>query len=263
MKPAVIAGLCAAAFWSSAANATPYASAKELLVNSPGAASGFYTFDPDGAGATAAFSTYADMTTAGGGWTLGLNSIHGSVAPSSDMVATLGAADLSSGFNRDLTALAVTATAQIRHVIKDQSGGVLFDGYYTGLYHDALPLAASWTILAGSFAAANLDYHLGLSWTTTTSDNDTYGPGNCADFFGGQPWYYGACWTVSPTGYTGGNTPQQNNGALGSYQIFVRETATYEPSGAGVPEPAAWALMIGGFGLTGAALRRRRAALIA
>jgi hypothetical protein len=28
---------------------------------------------------------------------------------------------------------------------------------------------------------------------------------------------------------------------------------------AGVPEPASWALMIGGFGLTGAALRRRRA----
>ena len=30
-------------------------------------------------------------------------------------------------------------------------------------------------------------------------------------------------------------------------------------SGAAVPEPAAWALMIGGFGLAGAALRRRRA----
>ncbi|WP_372786883.1 PEPxxWA-CTERM sorting domain-containing protein [Phenylobacterium sp.] len=32
---------------------------------------------------------------------------------------------------------------------------------------------------------------------------------------------------------------------------------------AGVPEPASWALMIGGFALTGAALRRRRAAVYA
>jgi hypothetical protein len=31
----------------------------------------------------------------------------------------------------------------------------------------------------------------------------------------------------------------------------------------GVPEPAAWALMIGGFGLTGAALRRRRQVAVA
>ncbi len=30
--------------------------------------------------------------------------------------------------------------------------------------------------------------------------------------------------------------------------------------GAGVPEPATWALMIGGFGMAGAALRRRRSA---
>ncbi|OYW83985.1 MAG: hypothetical protein B7Z20_11720 [Sphingobium sp. 32-64-5] len=29
----------------------------------------------------------------------------------------------------------------------------------------------------------------------------------------------------------------------------------------GVPEPASWALLIAGFGLTGAAMRRRRAAL--
>ena len=35
------------------------------------------------------------------------------------------------------------------------------------------------------------------------------------------------------------------------------------PSNGGVPEPASWALMIAGFGLTGAMLRRRRRAACA
>lgn len=57
--------------------------------------------------------------------------------------------------------------------------------------------------------------------------------------------------------------------------LHVQETGSYQDfssyfglgpgntiaifSDAGVPEPASWALMIGGFGLAGAALRRRRA----
>lgn len=38
---------------------------------------------------------------------------------------------------------------------------------------------------------------------------------------------------------------------------------TYNPFVAGVPEPASWALMIGGFGLVGGALRRSRRAVAA
>jgi hypothetical protein len=36
-----------------------------------------------------------------------------------------------------------------------------------------------------------------------------------------------------------------------------------DPTGGGVPEPASWALMIGGFGMTGAMLRRRKLAAVA
>ncbi|HET6970887.1 MAG TPA: PEPxxWA-CTERM sorting domain-containing protein [Phenylobacterium sp.] len=41
----------------------------------------------------------------------------------------------------------------------------------------------------------------------------------------------------------------------GSRDLFVMDDVTYT----GAPEPAAWALMIAGFGLAGGALRRRRA----
>nr|WP_243450482.1 PEPxxWA-CTERM sorting domain-containing protein [Polymorphobacter glacialis] len=34
-------------------------------------------------------------------------------------------------------------------------------------------------------------------------------------------------------------------------------------AGTAVPEPASWALLIAGFGLTGAAMRRRRQAIVA
>lgn len=47
------------------------------------------------------------------------------------------------------------------------------------------------------------------------------------------------------TGYRGGN--------------FLTPSVTFTQGTAGVPEPTSWALMISGFGLAGAALRRRRA----
>ncbi|WP_394761018.1 PEPxxWA-CTERM sorting domain-containing protein [Phenylobacterium sp.] len=48
------------------------------------------------------------------------------------------------------------------------------------------------------------------------------------------------------------------SGTSGTVGFDNFEFNTVRPTGAAVPEPAAWALMIAGFGLTGAALRRRR-----
>lgn len=53
--------------------------------------------------------------------------------------------------------------------------------------------------------------------------------------------------------------PQANPGSFAACAIGEVAFRT----GAVVPEPAAWALMIGGFGLVGASLRRRRTAIVA
>jgi hypothetical protein len=45
----------------------------------------------------------------------------------------------------------------------------------------------------------------------------------------------------------------------GSQDLLVFATIAAPPPA--IPEPASWAMLIAGFGLTGAALRRRRAAV--
>lgn len=54
-----------------------------------------------------------------------------------------------------------------------------------------------------------------------------------------------------------GETP--NNGAWLDFATLTVGSRDVDP-GPGIPEPSAWALMIAGFGLAGAGLRRRRAA---
>jgi hypothetical protein len=72
---------------------------------------------------------------------------------------------------------------------------------------------------------------------------------------------------LAPFGDIEYHNPATFNGALIGYQIYVHSDfninqVPFTPTG-GIPEPATWALMISGFGLTGAALRRRRATIAA
>jgi hypothetical protein len=66
--------------------------------------------------------------------------------------------------------------------------------------------------------------------------------------------------TLSGLNLTGGSHTVQFQQANRGW-TFVSEVSFFSPAG-GVPEPATWAMMVTGFGLAGAALRRRnRAAL--
>ncbi|MGL4542836.1 MAG: PEPxxWA-CTERM sorting domain-containing protein, partial [Polymorphobacter sp.] len=49
---------------------------------------------------------------------------------------------------------------------------------------------------------------------------------------------------------------------LGSAELGSFEQNSFAQANAAVPEPASWAMLIGGFALVGGTLRRRRAAFV-
>ncbi len=57
-----------------------------------------------------------------------------------------------------------------------------------------------------------------------------------------------------------GGHPSSIPGDSRSVAWYLVRDISYTLGGGGVPEPAVWALMIGGFGMAGVALRRRKAA---
>ena len=126
------------------------------------------------------------------------------------------------------------------------------------------------TVLAISGTVSDSAVDAGGPFTITGLDGSYGGPSNLL-YYPSQPFVdFGG---ISFTTDTGGvfNLGLGGGGTYG----YVLNSSVINPGGgcctagstdinlhvAGVPEPATWGLMISGFGLAGAALRRRRAAV--
>jgi hypothetical protein len=111
---------------------------------------------------------------------------------------------------------------------------------------------------------------------TGAADNGIFTNSNGADWFYADNWSWG--FKTPGTSYTkfecdpsppGGSMCIHTLSFVGGYNIneigglnsssdYEKLVFTYNGDGGAVPEPAAWALMIAGFGLVGAAARRQR-----
>ena len=155
-----------------------------------------------------------------------------------------------------------------------------------------LTMSWGWDVAAGGYgsstiAETNLSYPINWQYTFLASGNGvfsgTYSVVGTGDKFGLQPLYTTNDFTAGTLGGTvfdptgsgtfsialiAGHTYKMSLAefgnlsnsvgfvAKGSADALVDWKITY--AGGGVPEPASWALMITGFGLMGATLRRRR-----
>ena len=102
------------------------------------------------------------------------------------------------------------------------------------------------------FQMAFTDFQVAESFTWLL-DVDPADPAASPTIFGNQ--LIGATvWVDFSNGLRGTGLIEAVQGNADAGQLFIR---TFTPS-PGVPEPAAWAMMLGGFGIVGAAMRRRK-----
>ena len=119
----------------------------------------------------------------------------------------------------------------------DAGGGTL-EGYFR------------WVSISPFAAAAGTHYIIG-AYTTDLASSVGTDQGGSANFNSGVTFYTDRYSNNGDFSFASSGEGFSNAGWLG---------ANFELAG-GVPEPASWATMVGGFGLMGAALRRRRTAI--
>jgi hypothetical protein len=143
----------------------------------------------------------------------------------------------------------------------DSSAGAQVRDYeVTSLSIDVLHNGVSigtWTLPTNQSLSFNFNFDA-LTGTFDTGGNAT---GN-----NGQLWNYGDNISSGFVGFGSGENAQAVSNAGGTINLglqFLPSTLTATLVTSAVPEPASWAMLVSGFGILGATIRRRRPACAA
>ena len=186
---------------------------------------GVYTINPTG---TSPFEVYCNMTTDGGGWTLvWSHMLNVSNYPANNLPWTTAITTeplLSTTISSDKQAFQVYTGLELWGQIGN--GEMMYEWATSGktINQRAVMNATvgnasnnytlsitSITNTVGTVSPGLYAYHNNRPFTATNNDNDAYSI-NCANNYGGTPWWYGACWSGNISG--GGGQSTHSNGAF-------------------------------------------------
>lgn len=170
-------------------------------------------------------------------------------APASAQIFTGTTTAADPTYNRPLSGIPPTSLSAVGTAVHYEllPFEVTADGSYDFLLHGDSPV--NWDTFLGLYSGS---FDPTSSLTNALAYNDDFPSIGLSGF--SYNLLTGTSYFAIVTGF--------ENDDFGDWTLTVRGPGTVVPGGSGgVPEPAAWGMLIGGFGLAGAAMRRRRVKL--